>query len=197
MKVVQLVEQLFAQYGYIVLLFGLPLDAIASPIPPGNTTLTYAGYLAYKGVLGPVPALLCAYIGATLGVTVTYFLGYTIGTPLIDRFGKWMFLRKKKMDKARRSFQKYGARVLIISYFMPGVRQFNGYFAGLMQLPFRTFAFYAYTGAFLWVSFFFGIGYIFGSQWKFIFSLVEQFFLFFLVVACCVIVLYIFIKKKK
>ena len=197
MELLKHVEQLFAQYGYIVLLFGIPLDAIALPIPPGNTTLTYAGFLAYKGVLEPIPAFLCAYVGATLGVTATYVLGYCLGMPLVERYGKWIFLRVKHLEKTKKTFHKYGMRMLLFSYFMPGVRQFNGYFAGLVRIPFRSFVLYAYTGAFLWVSVFFGIGFIFGNQWTYIFSLVEKFTVSFIIVVCCLICFYVYIKRKR
>ncbi|MDQ0493368.1 hypothetical protein [Paenibacillus brasilensis] len=51
MDLIGLVEQLFNEYGYLVLLIGLPLDFIALPVPPGNSTLTYTGFLASKDVL--------------------------------------------------------------------------------------------------------------------------------------------------
>ena len=57
MNLFELVERLFEQYGYLVLLIGLPLDFIALPIPPGNTTLTYTGFLTYKGVIDMIPAM--------------------------------------------------------------------------------------------------------------------------------------------
>ncbi len=197
MKVLQLVEQLFSEYGYIVLLIGLPLDAIALPIPPGNTTLTYAGYLSYKGVLDPLPALVSAYIGASLGVTFTYLLGYNLGMPLVERYGKWIFLKSKHIDKTKESYLRFGNRMLFFSYFMPGVRQFNGYFAGLIRIPFRTFALYAYTGAAAWVLVFFGVGYIFGNQWQFVFKLVERFFLYFFIGLGCFIIIFLFVKRFK
>lgn len=87
----ELIEQLFAQYGYLVLLIGLPLDAIAFPIPPGNTTLTYTGFLFYKGVLDWLPALAAAFGGSVLGMTITYGIGYKLGMPVVERYGKWLF----------------------------------------------------------------------------------------------------------
>jgi membrane protein DedA with SNARE-associated domain len=63
---------MFAQYGYFVLLIGLPLDFIALPIPPGNSTLAYTGYLTYKNELNMLPAVFSALTGALMGVTITY-----------------------------------------------------------------------------------------------------------------------------
>ena len=108
MEFLKLIEQLFADYGYLVLLFGLPLDAIALPIPPGNTTLAYSGYLSFKGVLDWQKAVIAAYFGSVIGMTVTYWIGYAIGMPLIDRYGKWLLLKPAYLQRTRKSYAKYG-----------------------------------------------------------------------------------------
>ncbi|MBB6675165.1 DedA family protein [Cohnella nanjingensis] len=169
------IELWFAKYGYGVLLIGLPLDAIALPLPPGNTTLTYTGYLSYKGVLRLVPAVAAAYTGAIAGMTITYAIGYKLGQPLIERYGKWLFLKPEHLEKTKAAYEKHGNKILLFSFFMPGVRQFIGYFAGIIRVPFRTFACYAYAGAALWVAAFVGIGYAFGDQWQLVFQGVERY----------------------
>lgn len=192
----EIVEKLFAQYGYFVLLFGLPLELIASPIPPGNTTLAYTGYLTYKHVLALPLALMIAYVGTLLGITTTYWIGRRLGMPVIEKYGKWLFIKRRHLMKTKRAYQKFGNKVLIFGFFLPGVRQFNGYFAGIMQIPFRTFALYASIGSGLWVSAFIGIGYAFGNQWKFVFHWIEQFFLFILILLCVAIVVFLLFKRR-
>ncbi|MFD0696473.1 DedA family protein [Paenibacillus sp. GCM10027628] len=197
MKVLDFVEQLFAQYGYLVLLIGLPLDAIALPIPPGNTTLTYSGYLSYKGVLEWIPAMGMAYAGSVLGMTITYWIGCKLGMPLIERYGKWLFLKPAHLEKTKKYYEKYGNRLLLLSYFIPGLRQFIGYFVGMIRVPYRTFALYAYIGAALWVIVFFGIGYIFGEQWQLIFMQVEQSLKYVLIGLCVVLIVFFLLKWRK
>lgn len=197
MKLLQFVEQLFAQYGYWVLLIGLPLDMIASPIPPGNTTLTYTGYLAFKGVLRWLPAMGAAYAGALIGMTVTYFIGYRLGVPLIERYGKWLLLKPEHLEKTRASYNKHGNKLLFISYFMPGIRQFIGYFAGIIRVPYPTFALYAYSGSFLWILVFIGIGYVFGDQWQMAFMWVERFFKYIFIGLLAVLVVVVFFKWRR
>lgn len=174
MNLIDVVERLFDQYGYYVLLIGLPLDFIALPIPPGNSTLTYTGYLVYLGLLYWLPAYLFALAGAILGVTITYSLGYRFGTPLVDRFGKWLSIHPEFLEKTRRRYDKYGDKLLLYVFFIPGVRQFIGYFIGIIRLPYRTVVTYAYAGTALWVTVFFSIGYVFGEQWKQVFQIVER-----------------------
>ena len=197
MELLQMIEQLFAQYGYLVLLIGIPIDAIALPIPPGNTTLAYTGYLAYKGVLQLGPALLAAYTGSVIGITVTYFLGNKLGAPIIEKYGKWLSLRPTDVSKTENYHRRFGNKILLLSYFMPGVRQFIGYFAGISCMPFRTFALYAYTGSGLWVLFFIGIGYVFGEKWQMVFTQVEEFLLYIFIAFCILIIGYLLLNWLK
>lgn len=187
MKFLGLIEQLFAQYGYLVLLLGLPLDVIALPIPPGNTTMTYTGYLSYKGMLRWAPAMLSAWVGSIIGMTITYWIGYKLGTPIIERFGKLLFLKPHHLDKTRSYYEKFGNKLLLVSFFLPGIRQFIFYFVGIIRIPFRLFALYAFTGSALWVVVFFGIGYLFGDQWQAIFMWVEHFLIYAMIGACAVL----------
>ncbi|MGM7723680.1 DedA family protein [Metabacillus sp. Hm71] len=192
----EIVERLFAQYGYLVLLIGLPLELIASPIPPGNSTLAYTGYLSYKKILDFLPALAAAYSGVLLGITITYWIGNKFGMPLIEKYGKWLHLKPKYLKKTRNAYEKYGNKMLLFGFFLPGVRQFNSYFAGIMHIPYRTFALYAYIGSFLWVLVFIGIGYVFGNQWQFVFAWIEHFLLVILLILCCTIVVYFLYKWR-
>lgn len=197
MKLLEIVEQLFADYGYLVLLIGLPLDAIALPIPPGNTTLTYTGYLSYKGVLHWLPAAVSAYAGAIIGMTVTYWIGYKFGQPLIDRYGHRLLLKPVHMEKTKKAYEKYGNKLLMFSFFMPGFRQFIGYATGIIRIPYRTFALYAYTGAALWVIVFTGIGFVFGDQWKAVLIWVEQSLKYLTIGLIIVLTIFLIVKWRK
>ncbi|XID92608.1 DedA family protein [Paenibacillaceae bacterium WGS1546] len=175
MNVIEMVERLFEQYGYLVLLIGLPLDFIALPIPPGNSTLAYTGYLSYKGILDLLPASGFAFFGAALGFTITYLLGYKLGMPLIERYGKWLFLKPSLVEKTQAYYDKYGNKLLLVCFFVPGVRQFIGYFIGIIRVPYRTIWLYGYAGIAAWTAVFIGVGYIFGERWQAMFALLEHY----------------------
>lgn len=189
MNIMEWIELMFRQYGYFVLLVGIPIDFIALPLPPGQTTLTYTGYLTFKGVLNWLPALLLAYAGSVIGITITYLIGYRVGAPLLERYGKWIFIKPKQIEKTKKIYKKYGNCMLLISFFIPGVRQFFGYFVGIIRLPFRSFALYAYTGAAIWVVFFIGVGYVFGEQWQYIFRMIEQYLKYICIGAGCLAII--------
>lgn len=197
MGVLNWIERMFEQYGYFVLLLGLPVDFIALPLPPGQTTLTYTGYLAFKEVLDFLPALLAGLAGSILGVTITYLIGHFAGAPLLERFGKWIFLKPEHLDKTRRFYKKYGNKMLLISFFVPGVRQFFGYFVGIIRVPYRTFALYAYSGAALWVMAFIGVGFVFGEQWQYAFHIIEKYLKFFFIALGAVLTVFVYVKWRK
>ncbi|OOC61896.1 DedA family protein [Paenibacillus ihbetae] len=198
MNLFEVVERLFEQYGYMVLLIGLPLDFIALPIPPGNSTLTYTGFLVYKEVISFAPALLFAFSGAAIGLTITYVLGYKLGMPLIERYGKWLFLKPSLVEKTQAYYDKYGNKLLIISFFIPGVRQFIGYFIGMIRVPYRTVCLYGYLGIASWVIGFFSIGFIFGEQWQIILNLVEHYLkVIFICLGCSLLILLVWSRVKR
>lgn len=172
MEMLKWIQELFANYGYNVLFFGLLLEFVALPFP-GETTMAFAGFLSYTGRLDFPTLVAVAFAGTTAGMTITYLIGLKAGLPFIQRYGKWFLFSPAKLEKTQRWFERYGSLLISIGYFIPGVRHFTGYFAGITALPFRKFAMYAYGGALLWVLLFLGIGKIFGPQWMGIFHLFE------------------------
>lgn len=197
MNLLELIEQLFSQYGYWVLLIGLPLDAIALPIPPGNTTLTYTGYLIYDGHVHGWLAVPAALTGAVAGITATYWIGFKLGSPLVAKYGHWIGLTSAKLEKTKNYYDKYGNWILLISFFLPGIRQFIGYVLGIIKVPYRTFALYGYCGAALWVLVFMGIGYAFGEQWQAAFAWAEKYIWVLLAGVCVLLGTVLFYKWYK
>lgn len=178
MNIIEAIERLFEHYGYWVLLIGLPLDFIALPIPPGNSTLTYTGFLAHKGIMPEIQSLIAALAGALTGLLITYWIGYKLGFPFIERYGKWIFLKPEVLARIRHHYDKYGNKLMLICFFIPGIRQFIGYFIGIMRVPFRMVLLYAFTGTIIWVAGFWSIGYIFGDQWQKVLDWVEQYLMY-------------------
>lgn len=134
MEVLSFIQDLFAKYGYSVLFFGLLLEFIALPFP-GETTMAFAGFLSYTGRLDFITLIIVAFTGTTVGMTITYFIGLKAGMPFIQRYGKWILFSPSKLEKTQRWFERYGSILIFIGYFIPGVRHFTGYFAGIIALP--------------------------------------------------------------
>lgn len=152
------------QYGYIFLFFYLMLDLIALPLP-GQSLMAYVGFLAYRGHMDLGTSILIATLGSCLGMTITYFLGYKIGNPLLKKYGRFIRISPKRVEKTSEWYGRHGSKLLAIGYFIPGVRHFTGYLSGVAKLRFRTFAIFAYSGAIVWTSTFIFFGHFLGPQW--------------------------------
>ena len=194
MEIFRMVQELFAHYGYLVLFLGLLLECIALPFP-GETTMAYAGYLSYKELLRFDVLLLLAFLGTTTGMTITYFIGKKAGLPFLRRFGGWFF-KESKLAKTQAFFDKYGPGLMFFGYFIPGVRHFTGYLAGIMDISFKKFAAYAFSGAFFWTLLFLGLGKIFGPQWSIAFELAEHYALWIVSVAFLALCLFLIFKYR-
>ncbi|MED2793125.1 DedA family protein [Bacillus wiedmannii] len=167
------IHELFQQYGYYVVLVGLLLEYIALPFP-GEPTLAYAGFLSHQGDLSLPILIMLSFIGTSVGMTFQYFVGNKLGMPFIQKYGKYVFLTPKKINLTKMWFDKYGYFLIFIAFFIPGVRHFTGYFAGIINLPFRRFAMTIYSGALFWVSFFLIGGYWLGENLDEIFQILRQ-----------------------
>ncbi|UJZ87797.1 VTT domain-containing protein [Heyndrickxia coagulans] len=153
------------QYGYIVLLLALLLEMIAVPLP-GEVLMSYAGYMVHQGQLNWILSILIAATGTSAGMTTAYFIGQRLGSPFLHKYGHFIHLGPAQLEKQSRWFNKYGNKLLLVAYFIPGVRHITGYFSGITKLPFRSFAIFAYSGALIWTSTFISLGKLLGPQWE-------------------------------
>jgi len=148
-------------YGSLALFVLLAIGIIGLPIPD-ETLMVSAGFLVAKGKLYMIPTIIAAYAGGICGISGSYWIGCTAGHFLVKRYGHWFGISMHTTDRTRRWFRYLGEWALFFGYFIPGVRHFTGYVAGTMELDFKTFALFAYSGAIVWASLFLSLGYFFG-----------------------------------
>lgn len=153
------------QYGYLAIFSLLVLGIVGLPVPD-ETLLTFTGYLVFKRHLSLPLAFAAALAGSSSGITISYWLGRTFGLKLIHRYGKYLRIRESHLDRAHAFFERAGHWSLTFGYFVPGVRHFTAYAAGIAGLEFPRFALFAYSGAVLWVSAFLTLGYSLGDRWE-------------------------------
>ena len=154
-----------AQYGYLAIFSLLVLGIVGLPVPD-ETLLTFSGYLVYQGHLSLPLTFLSGFAGSACGITLSYILGRTFGLELIHRYGRYLRITEDHVEKAHAWFRRAGHWSLTFGYFVPGVRHFTAYAAGMSDLEYPTFALFAYSGAALWASTFIALGYLLGEQWK-------------------------------
>lgn len=173
----QSIKLLLEQYGYVVLFLSLLLEFIALPLP-GQTLMSYCGYLVYREKLVWGVSILISALGTIVGITISYFIGKTLGITFFKKYGCYVHMGPKTLKKVSNWFEVYGNKLLLVSYFIPGVRHVTGYFYGITNISFKKFSVYAYTGAFLWSFIFITLGKILGDQWDKINALLNHYLVF-------------------
>lgn len=182
------------QFGYIVLFFALMLELLALPLP-GEVIMSYSGFLVFQGHLNWLMSIIIAGSGASLGMTLSYWIGYQLGTPFFKKHGHRFHMGPKQMGEISRWFNTHGNRLLFIAYFIPGIRHITGYFSGITRISFRTYALFAYSGAFLWVFVFITLGKILGPQWEQFHTSIKKYLIIGSIVAF-IIVMTVYLYKK-
>lgn len=186
------VKLLLDDYGYIVLFLCLFLELIALPLP-GETLMSYCGYLVYKGKLNWGVSIIVSSIATIIGITISYFIGKTLGINFFYKYGNYIHMGPKKLKKVSNWFESYGNKLLIISYFIPGIRHVTGYFSGIVNISFKKFAINAYLGAFLWTFIFITLGKTLGNQWNKMHGYVNEYLIIIgIIIAVFIIILFVF-----
>lgn len=188
---------LLVHYGYIVLYVVLSIEIIALPTP-GETLMTYCGFLVSQGKLDWKTCILVATLGVITGVTISYTIGRTIGFAFFKKFGKYIHLGPDRLEKASKWFSQYGDKLLFITFFVPGVRHVTGHLSGITRIPYKRFALKAYIGAFLWTSTFISLGKILGSHYERLHGLIGKYLIIVIVIIFMVIlIIYLYKNHKK
>jgi len=148
-------------YGLLFVIVFCETGLVVTPILPGDSLLFTAGTFAALGDLKVwlLWGLICA--AAVLGDTVNYWVGHIIG-PRAFTMDTW-FLRKKYLDQTHEFFERYGGKTIIIARFVPIVRTFAPFVAGVGSMTYPRFLSYNVIGGVMWVTVCIFSGFFFGS----------------------------------
>jgi membrane protein DedA with SNARE-associated domain len=187
--------QLLHQYGSAGVFGLLALGIIGLPIPD-ETLLLLTGTLVKTQQLSFIPAWLAITSGAIIGISISYLIGRTLGHFAVHRICRKLGLSEKHLEYTSKHFNRIGQWLLLIGYFIPGVRHFTGIIAGTTELPYKRFALFAYTGAIVWSNLFFWLGYFYGMQaFHFFVSLFERYGIW-LIIPIILVITAIFMVKR-
>lgn len=159
--------QWVAHYGYLAIFLLLMTGILGLPVPD-EWLLTFSGFLVFKGELHPLGTLAAAFLGSACGISVSYVLGDTLGLRAVRRFGHLVHLNEGRLERVRSWYDRIGKWLLVVGYFLPGIRHLSAFVAGLSRLSWPVFALFAYSGALLWSLTFLSVGYLVGERWRFI-----------------------------
>lgn len=160
-------SKIIQNYGYwtyliLFLIIFCETGLVVTPILPGDSLLFAAGTFAAKGNFDLSGLFVLLSLGAILGDTVNYWIGNYIG-PKVFHKEKVRFLNKDYLDRTRQFYEKYGGKTIIIARFIPIVRTFAPFLAGVGSMSYRRFIIYNVTGGIVWIASFIFAGYYFGN----------------------------------
>ena len=161
--VIQSLAPVVISYGYLGVGGLLFLEDFGIPVP-GETVLIAAAFFAGLGELNIYLVCLVGIIAAILGDNVGFAIGQYGGHPLVEKFGKYIFLTPQRIKKVEDFFSRHGGQVVIIARFVSGLRQANGIIAGLSEMKWLRFIIFNSIGAVIWVGFWSAVGYLGGNN---------------------------------
>ncbi|WHY69388.1 DedA family protein [Neobacillus sp. SuZ13] len=187
---------LLEHYGYFGIIFALIGGIVGLPLPD-EVLLTYIGYNVFKGELSYIISIVSAFIGASAGISLSYYIGYRFGLPLITKYGPKFHITEQKMNKTMKLFRKFGPFLLLFGYFIPGVRHLTAYIGAVNRFPFKKFTVYAYTGALIWSFAFITLGRILGENWHTVERYMSTYSIYIITFFLALLIIIYFFRKRR
>ncbi|MAG92028.1 hypothetical protein CMO83_05110 [Candidatus Woesearchaeota archaeon] len=156
--------QNFGVWTYVLLFLIVFLETglVVTPFLPGDSLLFAVGTFAAIGSLNVYLAYVVLLAAAIIGDSVNYSIGKYIGPKVFKKKDSKVF-KKEYLDKTEGFYEKYGAKTIVIARFVPIVRTFAPFVAGVGSMKYPKFLFYNVFGAFLWVTLLLFGGFFFGN----------------------------------
>jgi membrane protein DedA with SNARE-associated domain len=168
-------------YGYLAVFVLMVLESACIPIP-SEVTMLFGGAAANAAFAATLPGQpahlnflavgLLGTLGNLAGSWLAYWVGKRGGRPLIERWGRYVFLRPHELDRAEAWFADHGDTAVFVSRLLPVIRTFISLPAGVAEMPFGKFSAYTFAGCLPWTFALAAVGYFLGSRW----TLVERYF---------------------
>jgi len=158
--VIAVIEQL----GYAGVFVGMTLESVGLPIP-SEVIMPFAGYVVWEGGLTLIGITLAGTLGCLAGSLIAYYIGLWGGRPLLERYGKYVLIRKHELDLADKWFGKYGDKAVFVSRLLPVVRTYISFPAGIVKMDVKKFSLYTVLGSLLWCFGLAYIGVLLGPHW--------------------------------
>ena len=149
-------------YALLFLVIFLETGVVVTPFLPGDSLLFAVGALAAAGIIDIVGMLSLLTAAAIIGDNTNYFIGRAVGPRVFTEHSKW--LKHEHLVRTQRFYEVHGGKAVVLARFVPIVRTFAPFVAGIGRMSYARFAMFNVTGALAWVIGFLGLGYAFGNM---------------------------------
>ena len=155
-------------YGILFAIIFAETGLVVTPFLPGDSLLFAAGAIAATGALDVTLLLVLLSVAAILGDAVNYTIGATLGRRISPNN---RFIKAEYLERTKEFYDRHGPKTIVLARFVPIVRTFAPFLAGIGYMSYRQFAVYNITGGLLWISTMTLSGYMFGNL-----PIVEKYF---------------------
>lgn len=159
-----MIIEMFGMWTYVILFAVIFAETglVVTPFLPGDSLIFIVGAFAAVGHFNLIIAYIVLISAAILGDTVNYWFGAKLGAKVFAKENSRIF-KRKYLTTTEEFYEKYGGKTIIIARFVPIVRTFAPFVAGIGSMKYSTFISYNIIGAFLWVTSLLFAGYFFGN----------------------------------
>ena len=193
-SIVDFIVTTVSGFGYIGIFVMMFLESSFFPFP-SEVVMIPAGYLAFKGEMSIVLAVLIGILGSLAGAIFNYYLSIKFGRALILKYGRYIFFDEQKLLKMETFFDKHGDISTFSGRLIPAVRQYISLPAGLSKMNIWKFSFYTSLGAGIWVLILVLLGYYIGENQDMIDRYLK--FITYSILAMLIFVGFIYVKIRK
>ena len=190
------VQPLLVHHGYLAVGGFVLLEDFGVPVP-GEVILIAAAIFAGAGQMNIALVIVVAVLGAVVGDNIGFAVGHFGGRPLLERFGRFIFLRPERLENTEDYFNRHGGRIVVVARFVEGLRQINGLLAGSVGMQWPKFLGYNALGAVLWVCWWSLLGYFAGEHIGAIYDGFERYKWYVIGAAALVIVGYVVHRVRR
>ncbi|MBR1420846.1 MAG: DedA family protein [Selenomonadaceae bacterium] len=192
----QIFLEFIASWGYVAVAVLMALENACVPIP-SELILGFAGFLIFTGQMTFLNALAAGMIGGIIGSIIAYSAGAAGGRKFIDKYGKYILLKKSHVDLAQRWFDKYGLKAVFFSRMLPVVRTFISLPAGFARVDAKLFLILTIAGSLPWTALILFAGWQLGENWQDLLEIGHSASLIFVVICIAAIIFFYFKYKRK
>lgn len=198
-EVAKFFQDVIETLGYPGIFMLVVLESTLVPVP-STLVFPFAGFLAAKGLFSLPVVLALNSLGALVGSGISYWIGAAGGKPLLVKYGKYLLIRQKDIEKTENWFATHGKATILIARFVPVVRHIISLPAGIARMRLVPFFVQTFIGATLWGGFLILLGYYMGEHWDTVAAKIKRFDLVIggaIVVAVLVFAVRFFVKRRR